>query len=94
MSRSAGPLPMRSALANVPVTCRRMLLSLLSWWVWLLFEPLSLVLALLPTPSPAPPSKQVTTVTLRDGRKLAYEVRGSLERRNKVFWNHGIISSR
>ena len=83
-----------SALRFLPSTCRRMLLTLLSWWFWLLFEPLSLVLALLPTPSPAPPSKQVSTVTLRDGRKLAYEVRGSLERQNKIFWNHGIISSR
>jgi hypothetical protein len=68
--------------------------SLLSWWLWLVFEPLSLMLALLPTPSPAPPSKEVSTVALLDGRKLAYEVRGSLARQHKVFWNHGIISSR
>jgi hypothetical protein len=40
------------------------------------------------------PQKDATTLILRDGRKLAFETRGRLDRKNVIFWNHGVISSR
>ena len=62
---------------------------------WVFLPGLSLVLAVANALKlPSPPAKQAATLTLKDGRRLAYEVRGDLTRANKVFWNHGIISSR
>ena len=60
---------------------------------WLCFPSVNIIMAAMIT-LPKPLSKLATTMTLKDGRKLAYEVRGSLDRKHKVFWNHGIISSR
>ena len=33
-------------------------------------------------------------IKLKDGRTLAYELRGRSDAQNVAFWNHGIISSR
>ena len=35
-----------------------------------------------------------SSVKLKDGRTLAYELRGRSNAQNVAFWNHGIISSR
>lgn len=35
-----------------------------------------------------------STIKLKDGRILAYELRGRTNAKRVAFWNHGIISSR
>lgn len=39
-------------------------------------------------------SEAVSSVKLKDGRRLAYELRGRTNAKHVAFWNHGIISSR
>ena len=39
-------------------------------------------------------SEALSSVKLKDGRRLAYELRGRTNAKHVAFWNHGIISSR
>ena len=39
-------------------------------------------------------SEAVSSLKLKDGRRLAYELRGRTNAKHVAFWNHGIISSR
>ena len=39
-------------------------------------------------------TEAVSSLNLKDGRRLAYELRGRTNAKHVAFWNHGIISSR
>ena len=53
---------------------------------------LSTILGLLPASKRK--NDAASSIRLKDGRALAYELRGRISARHVAFWNHGIISSR
>ena len=88
-----GPLDAYLAMSHLQyASSAGVMIRRVFWLVALAVPGLCVVLGLLPKAKRK--DDTASSIKLRDGRTLAYELRGPSNAKHVAFWNHGIISSR